>query len=157
MINSGWKLCAGSGLSPLPGDLDFLKGKNDWTSGTRGWKQVRYSSWSKIRYLLHINGRRSPFVRWSSRIRWSSLRWSSRQLYLYPRCIFQSKHLKSILLTIIFIANHLIQSRVSILNFFPSTDTLPGIMVFLRWRNLSDCVRQMVKNIHSVLYAQKQL
>ena len=45
-------------------------------------KSSPLSSWSKIRYLLHINGRRSPFVRWSSRIRWSSLRWSSRQLYL---------------------------------------------------------------------------
>ena len=44
-------------------------------------KSSPLGSWSKIRYLLHINGRRSPFVRWSSRIRWSSLRWSSRQLY----------------------------------------------------------------------------
>ena len=51
---------------------------------------VRWSSWSKIRYLLHTNGRRSPFVRWSSRIRWSSLRWSSRQLYLDGR---SSRHL----------------------------------------------------------------
>ena len=30
--------------------------------------QVRWSSWSKIRYLLQINGPRSPFVRLSSRI-----------------------------------------------------------------------------------------
>ena len=36
--------------------------------------RVRCSGWSKIRYLLHTNGRRSYFVRLSSRIRLSSLR-----------------------------------------------------------------------------------
>ena len=56
-------------------DFDAVKRVN------RLKNQVRCSSWSKIRYLLHINGRRGPFVRLSSRIRLCSLRLSSRQLY----------------------------------------------------------------------------
>ena len=44
-------------------------------------KPVRYSSWSKIRYLLHTSGCCRHFVRCSSRIRYSGLRYSSRRLY----------------------------------------------------------------------------
>ena len=42
---------------------------------------VRYTSWSEFRKLLHISSRRSPFVRCSSQIRYTSLRCSSRRLY----------------------------------------------------------------------------
>ena len=46
----------------------------DYQINGNGKNLVRCSSWSKIRYLLNINGRRSPFVRLPSRIRLSSLR-----------------------------------------------------------------------------------
>lgn len=67
-----------------------------WKKSQSSQKSSPLSSWSKIRYLLHINGRRSPFVRWSSRIRCTSLRLSSRQLYLSREHFLQLTWLYSI-------------------------------------------------------------
>ena len=87
--------------------LDFWSNRLDFWSNRGRNGQIKFvkfvqkssplSSWSKIRYLLHINGRRSPFVRWSSRIRWSSLRWTSRQLYFFSlessgKALFQTEN-----------------------------------------------------------------
>ena len=55
--------------------------------------QIRYSSWSKIRYLLHTSGHHRHFVRCSSGIRYTSHRYSSRCLYL---SIFKPQNTTSI-------------------------------------------------------------
>ena len=45
----------------------IIQGKNSKLKGEKPGKSLQKSSplgsWSKIRYLLHIDGRRSPFVR----------------------------------------------------------------------------------------------
>ena len=53
-----------------------------FSSGTPK-SRVRCSSWSKICNILHTSSRRSPFVRCSSRIRYTSLHCSSRTLYFF--------------------------------------------------------------------------